>query len=336
MTSRDVARCKRCVLPTSFPGIRFDAAGICQYCRESDSESIDAQAELKLQLNEATDTAKGNGAQYQCIVAYSGGKDSTYVLQQLVSEVGLRCLAVTVDNDFLSAAAIENCRRVASALDIDHIFFKPSSLFMRNMYRKSVEGNVNAPAAIKRASDVCNSCINLINNVMIRFAIQNGASLIAGGYLGGQVPKDAAVMELSLVNLVRTRTPMLSRYETAFGARARDYFALPPGAEAAEALTVINPMLAVDFAEEQIIERIKQLGWITPQDTGIHSSNCRLNDLGIHLHKKKYGFHPYTFELAELVRRGKMDRDQAITKLETEPPADVIADVAKDLGVNSN
>ena len=66
--------CNNCILPETFPGIRFDENGVCNFCREF----------------------KGKGS-YDCLMAYSGGKDSTYTLWILKKKYDLRILALTFD-----------------------------------------------------------------------------------------------------------------------------------------------------------------------------------------------------------------------------------------------
>lgn len=328
--------CSRCVLPTTFPGLDVDEDGVCQYCRaEPDAQAQeDQRAQLKQKLESAIDVARESDGSYQCIVAYSGGKDSTYTLLMLAREYGLRCLAVTVDNGFLSDVAIENCKNITDTLGVDHVFFKPAFGFMRGLYTKSLEGGVHAPAAIKRASDVCSSCINLINAHMITVAAQNNVSLIAGGYLGGQVPKDSAVLDINLDRLRKTRSAAMASYKKRFGHEATRFFSIPEaGGGNGSNITVINPMLTVAYHESELIEEIAKYGWRRPTDTGGHSSNCRLNDVGIFAHQKRYGFHPYVFELAELVRKGFADRQQALEKLSRLPNPGDFGDILEKLGI---
>jgi len=63
-------------------------------------------------------------------------------------------------------------------------------------------------------------------------------------------------------------------------------------------------------------EELKKYRWERPVDTGAHSSNSRLNDLGIRLHMEKYGFHPYEFEVTEQVRRGELTYSEAREKID--------------------
>lgn len=316
--------CTRCVLPATFPGISFDAAGVCSYCLAAADqlEMAEERRRLRTRLEEAIAASRGQG-EYDCIVAFSGGKDSTYTLQQLVRTYQLKCLAVTIDNGFVAEQARQNCQTVTAALGVDFMFFRPAPDFMARMYRTSVTGGgVQTPASIKRASAICNSCISLINNLMVKFALQHGAPLIAGGYIGGQVPKNMAVLDLNLIQQERMRAPHREQYTQLFGPAAAQFFFIRESLleqQPAGRVTVINPMLTVALSEQEIIAAIGELGWTPTTDTGRHSSNCRLNDLGIAIHFRQHGFHPYVFEVAEQVRSGLLSRAEALEKVQHIP-----------------
>ena len=48
---------------------------------------------------------------------------------------------------------------------------------MRKLYVNGLEKNSNK-TMIKRASDICSNCINLINNIMIKEALMRNINLI--------------------------------------------------------------------------------------------------------------------------------------------------------------
>lgn len=323
-----ILRCARCILPETFPAISFDRNGICNYCTEAGDVDalVSERAALRIELDELFDKVrkqKAPGAAYDVIVAYSGGKDSTYTLKLLRERYALNCLAVTIDNGFLSEHTFRNCRTVMEALGVDHIVFKPAFDFMRRLYQSSVSGELQVKAAIKRASAICNSCINLVNAHMINVALQNGVSTIAGGYLGGQLPRARAFLEINTHLLARAKQHELANYERHLGAIARNYFALHNGPgdaiDSSRRLYIVNPLVAFDYDEDRVIADISALGWTRPNDTGLNSTNCMLNDVGIAVHQRRHGFHPYAADLAQLVREGRMDRGAALQKVEDVP-----------------
>ena len=333
-------RCARCVLPAGFPGVSFGADGLCSLCAEAPPpERIRRDRELlRARLEERIETLRGR-AQIDCIVAYSGGKDSSLTLRILVEEYRLQVLAITVDNGFVAGGARENASRVTKALGVDHEWFTPSPDFMTRLYRVSAsEAGVHPPAALRRASGICNSCIALINAHMVRRAAEMGVPMVAGGYIGGQVPKDAAILDFDLLQGAATRRPATGRYAKIFGPAAERYFGLPAslGAHAAfPRITILNPLLTRSITEEQIIASIAELGWRPVTDAGRSSSNCRLNDLGIALHHREHGTHPYIFEIAEQVRAGLLSREEALDRVLDIPTLGAVAPQARAIGLDA-
>ena len=330
--------CSLCVLPQTYPGIRFYFEGICNFCLEEKKRPRNARyfQGLQKKLDRAL-RIRVPGSEYDCVVAFSGGKDSSYTLRYLVKERGLRCLAITIDNGFISETAKKNCSRITAALGVDFQWFSPHAGFLHALYRKSAEHpEMHPPAAITRASVICNSCISLINNYMLVTALQKKIPLIAGGYLGGQVPKDAVALEVNLATTIQARSEQVRLWKPSLGAESVRFFGIPQDLidrSGMKKVTVVNPMLSLRVAEEEVLSCVKELGWEQPLDTGKNSSNCRLNDLGIAIHLERYGFHPYALELSEQIRAGLMTREKALTKINDRPTAEKLQTVARPLGL---
>ena len=92
--------CSRCVTPETHETIFFDKEGVCNVCRQQEfkQEKIDWDLRKK-ELHELLDAHRGKG-DYDCIVPFSGGKDSTYTLYALVKEYGMKPLVVSFDHGF--------------------------------------------------------------------------------------------------------------------------------------------------------------------------------------------------------------------------------------------
>lgn len=114
--------CTRCVMDTSDPEIRFDANGVCNHC--SSYENMQKHILPAGQRQQALDKlvanirAAGQNKDYDCVIGVSGGVDSTYVAY-LVKQLGLRPLAVHMDNGWDSELAVSNIEKVLKKLDID-------------------------------------------------------------------------------------------------------------------------------------------------------------------------------------------------------------------------
>jgi tRNA(Ile)-lysidine synthase TilS/MesJ len=334
MTGR--LQCRRCLLPDTLPGLSFDASGLCGICQVTPEVAILAaeRAALRDAIRAEIDAQRGQ-RHYDAIVAYSGGKDSSFTLKLLVQDHRLRCLALTIDNGFLSDTTYANCKAVCGTLGIDHLLFTPSRQFTEALYRASAtDESLHAPASIKRASSICSSCISMINTHVLQKAIELGVWLVAGGYLGGQVPRNGGLMRVQPARQARTRKGVVERMVGGVGEQARPYFELPlPAGDADREIVIINPMLGVDLEEDEIVAALTPLGWVAPRDTGVTSTNCRLNDLGVYLHSRRHGFHPYAMEIAEQLRHGTLTREKALAKLQALPAREQVTWLAERIGL---
>jgi hypothetical protein len=80
-------------------------------------------------------------------------------------------------------------------------------------------------------------------------------------------------------------------------------------------VTIIHPFLVWDYDKPKFKKECVKLGWIDPALKDHNSSNCLLNAFAIKNHLDKYHIHPYAYDLAALVRRGTMKREDALQKL---------------------
>jgi hypothetical protein len=86
----------------------------------------------------------------------------------------------------------------------------------------------------------------------------------------------------------------------------------------------VHPMAWEYYNEDMIVKDIGQYGWAAPKDTDSNSSNCLLNAYANDLHIKKYGFHPYVWEIANMVRDGVMPREEGYEKIYGKQPEGLI------------
>ncbi|GJQ37208.1 MAG: LPS biosynthesis protein WbpG [Anaerolineaceae bacterium] len=115
--------CKRCVMDTSDPEITFDENGVCNHCHTYDrlvrEHIVDGEAgRQRLEKLVADIKRAGQGKQYDCVIGVSGGVDSTYVAY-LVKKLGLRPLAIHLDNGWDSELAVKNIEETLKRLEID-------------------------------------------------------------------------------------------------------------------------------------------------------------------------------------------------------------------------
>jgi N-acetyl sugar amidotransferase len=110
--------CIRCVMDTSDPEISFDEHGVCNHCRAYSELATREFRDGDLDAIAQEIKRAGVGKDYDCVIGVSGGVDSTYVAHE-VKRLGLRPLAVHLDNGWDSELAIHNIQQALRTLDID-------------------------------------------------------------------------------------------------------------------------------------------------------------------------------------------------------------------------
>jgi N-acetyl sugar amidotransferase len=135
----DLRRCTECVMPETQDAIEFDEAGICITCRsiKAKGRKIDWEAK-KQKFEELIGQFRGK-YDYDCIIPFSGGKDSTYTAYFLVKEYGLKPLIVSFDHHMLRPKVLEGRERTLKRLGCDYIGFKPDWQLVKKLMRIGLE-----------------------------------------------------------------------------------------------------------------------------------------------------------------------------------------------------
>lgn len=110
-------RCSRCVMPETQEVIQFDENGVCNACRNVSykQEHIDWKAKEEEWMS-LLERYRGKYA-YDCIVPFSGGKDSTFTAFSLVRRYKLKPLIVSFDHHMLRPVTIANRERIFPRTD---------------------------------------------------------------------------------------------------------------------------------------------------------------------------------------------------------------------------
>lgn len=319
-------RCTNCVLPETFPGITFNGQGICNFCQNYKGHGQLQQEKLKYkQKFENLLKQFQNQGCYDCLMAYSGGKDSTFTLSVLKKEYDLNIIALTFDNGFISPFALENIRKVVDNLGIDHILMKPRFDLLKKIFIESSKDELYTKKTLERASTICTSCMGLVKFISLKTAIEKRIPFIAYGWSPGQAPITASIFKNNPAMIKNMQQVIKEPLYKICGSNINNYFLDDKDFENSRNFPYnISPLAFLDYDEKKIFNTIKKLGWKMPEDTDANSTNCLLNAYANMIHKKRYNFHPYAFEMAKLVREGYLNRVEALSKLESGEDAKTI------------
>lgn len=133
----EIKRCSKCILPDSFPFIEFDELGVCNYCKNYKPIERKSKEELGELLSKAIIKSENK---YDCLVPFSGGRDSSYLLHYVKKELGLNPLAFSYDWGMLTDIGRRNQSIMCGELGVEHVLI---SADIRKK-RRNINLNVNA------------------------------------------------------------------------------------------------------------------------------------------------------------------------------------------------
>lgn len=337
--------CNKCILPDTIPNISFDKDGICNFCRSystlmKKNIPLDSSVLEQKMLNILRVNPKKYP--YDCICLYSGGKDSTFMLYQLVKKYELRVLAVTLDNYFLAPEAHENIKKIVNGIKVDHVFCRPDF----GLVKELVKASVNESHRISRAKElsfmvgfVCWPCFTMIGLYGLKTALEKNIPNIVIGTTPGQLRQKRynllSKYKGALDSYRSMSLPMLSLLLLVGYKQGQSLFNLT-FKEKLKALKVrLVPFYEyIPYQEEKALQLIeKELGWQRPKNTDSCSTNCELNTLGIVLHLQRFKIHPYVIPLAHDIREGILKREDALKAVRELPNFEIAKDVAAKLEI---
>lgn len=334
--------CKKCILDTNIPGLHFNEDGICNICVEYESRKKQdpainkdyATLEKEFGKLIRADDKKYN---YDCLCLYSGGKDSTYMLYNLVKKYRLRVFAFTLDNWFLSKQTYLNIEKVLSSLNVDHTFFKPSWEVTAAFFKAGIFDAENSIAAKKMAfliGHVCWPCFVMISVFSIKTALEKKIPNIVVGTTPGQLRQKESNLLSKYSGIVDVYKNLVLPFLKIIPHEYSKVLDFSFSDKLKSMRLKLAPFYEYhNYNEDRILEVVKStMGWQRPSDTDSCSSNCLINALGISIHRKKYNISPYLIPLAHDVRIGLIDRKKACE----DASGDIDKKMAQDMAIKLN
>ena len=164
-------RCARCLLPETQETMVLDSGGICSVCRQHEykKEKID-WAGRKKQFSAILDEYRGK-YDYDCIIPFSGGKDSAYTAYALIKEYGLKPLIVSFDHWFYRPKHEQRVVKTLKKLGADYLRFRPNWHVVRKLMLET----------LIRKGDFCWHCHTGVFSYPMHVALKFNIPLIIWG-----------------------------------------------------------------------------------------------------------------------------------------------------------
>ena len=332
-------RCTRCILPETFPGIKFDDEGVCNYCRDYTSMEVKGEEALEQLLSQYGD----RGEKYDCLVPISGGRDSSFTLHQMVSRYKMRVLALTVDSGAITSEGYRNIGRVTEALDVDHVWIRDEDRI--RLAKQNVKIKFHAwlrKPSIHTIVPVLNAGDKTMNLQIYNYAHEQKIPLVLGGNNVGNSSFEQEHFKTGFMGvfpdergrystLDRIRLSLLFGWE--FLSNTRNWHwpvfseyvsgALVYFFESLQKPADVVPVGFYDYVywnEEEVVGTIvRELGWEGASDT---TATWRVDDAAYplidYLYYALVGFNEFDEHYSKLVREGQLTRERALARLEAD------------------
>ncbi len=134
-------RCTRCILPATMPFIKFDKLGVCNYCINYKPRNNSKPVAEIFQLLEKYRKVTGP----DCIVPFSGGRDSCYALHLIIKELKLKPITYTYDWGMVTDLGRRNISRMCSQLKVENIIVADDISLKRRNIAKNLSAWLNNP-----------------------------------------------------------------------------------------------------------------------------------------------------------------------------------------------
>lgn len=327
----DTIYCKKCLISSNHPNISFDEEGICNICNEFDqySEQANAYFSNEEELTNLIEQAKTENPErkYDCILLYSGGKDSTYVLYKLL-EQKLNVLAITFDNEYISETAFENIKNITRELNVDSMICSAKN--MNQIFAES----------LKKDDTVCTGCFQALTTISTKIAEKRGINVIFTGLSRGQIfdTKLKYLFEQKIFDIDEIEQNMI-RFRQIYHSKEDSIAKLLDvrldNKSTFESIHFIDFFRYHQASSIEILNYLKSKSeyWNTPKDTGFCSTNCMVNDVGIYMHLKNRGYHNYAEPLSWDCRLNNLKREDGLREITTEFNVDALEDMLQKIGI---
>jgi N-acetyl sugar amidotransferase len=304
---KDLKRCSRCVLPETVAGIAFDEQGVCNICKNAEKKQKMNFVERETELKELIQQFKGS-RRYDCLVPFSGGKDSSYTLL-FCKKYGLNPLAYNFNNHFQTEIGRENMLIVLHALSVDIVSFTPGWDVCKKLCVKGLE----------KIGDFCWFCNSAIDASSVRRAIIENIPLVIFGEsvaeYDGRYDFDDSYEKMFRMSS-QEGIPETEFIDEDLPLQRLECQTLPP-IEQRNKLKVIYLGNYIKWDKDEIVKIVKkELGWkegiSIGTSTNLEHLDCAFCDVRGYTKYLKRGFGSSAQRASIKVREGKLSREEAL------------------------
>ena len=314
--------CKKCILLDGSLGVSVNEnTGLCNFCEDpkhktpswwktqiTDEMRRDGLEDWQ-QVIERAQLRRGK-QKYDCIVGYSGGKDSTALLWKMVHDYDLNPLAVTVDSGFIPDTAFENVRDTLQKINVDHIIIDGAKETFPKMYRWMFLHQDSDEKCL--TTSLCEVCSDLVHALVVKEALKQNIDLILFGYSPDEIRRYFYEIPQHEIN------EWMPQYfqDEPFNEGDRDHFIK----ETHSLPRILLPYHVLDYEENEIVKLVESKDLVKKGNSSTLKTSCHVIMAVSFYDINRYGIIPYALQFSELVRQDPAVRKKWITTMKQVSP----------------
>lgn len=314
-------RCSKCLNDFTVRNISFDKNGVCNYC--NDFEKIKGKLEDKNGLNELfverIEKVRSKYS-YDVCLGISGGKDSLFVLDQLIKKYNLKVKTFTMNNGFLSKEAKKNIDEIVKEYKVDHEYIEFDKGLLKRVYHYSM----------KHWLVPCIACSYIGYAAMINY----GTKINAGMCIHGRSPEqmlrlygkdvftmlvDMGLKHIDEIDLNSMYTDLLDSIKDKVDEEIlNDIKSIAfNGMKKIEFREFVPYFIYHDYDEKSIVNYLKEnTNWNPP--TEYNHYDCEIHNATKYIYQCVEGRPHRLPEISALIRMNLISREQGMKMLEDE------------------
>ncbi len=328
-------RCTTCCVPRNFPGIEFDENGVCILCRDQTVTDFPYAGAKKLErdLTALLEVASIK-RKYDCVVGFSGGRDSTYLPYYAKNILHLNVLAVSLTHKFIPQNTRDNIHTISSKLGVDVAFIE--NTYLDEYGTKSVQIWSKKPTP-QMLLTFCTGCRYGIHYLISRYAADHEIPIVLMGDTpteefklaqGGTLnfrreifdiwPSHPSTVGKSIgYGLQIMKNPAYYLHLGTIFFQLKEYFAM---SSFGQNVTVLKPFFNyVEWKKSDVDRILQKVGWSANRDFASEwRSDCYVNIIRQYYYRRFLGYNDSDYNYSHQVRKGLLPRDEALKKIEEE------------------
>jgi hypothetical protein len=318
--------CRKCILPDGFLGVHLNSEGLCEFCCDETHKNINwSRTKISLQRkrralfdweNAVKDMQKSQGGRvYDCMLGYSGGKDSTALMDYLVNELYLKPLVITIDTGFMTDIAKNNMKQSLQRLQVDHVLIEECIPTFTKLYKWHFLNHHSNEAFLTRR--VCDSCSDLIHSIIVKEALEREIPYVFFGYSPDQIFR--YFYEIPKHEIINKWKPKILD-SPFFNDSDRKWYLTNKEINKETLPRVLFPYHVLPYREQDVISLVESKNYIKKGHADPLLTNCNVVHAATFYDFNRYGGILYVYQYAELVRQDPSLREKWLRTLTMAAP----------------